>query len=70
VLIDSNCQRVKTASETMREAEQLKRIITEEARRRMLAGRDEHGAGAQTHRPVRRRAARAAQWLHPCQPTH
>jgi hypothetical protein len=28
------------------------------------------GSGAQTHRPVRRRSPRAAQWLHTCQPTH
>ncbi len=28
------------------------------------------GSGAQTHRPIRRRAARAAQWRRPCQPTH
>ncbi len=34
-----NRQRVKTASERMREAEQLGRIIAEEARRRMLAGK-------------------------------
>jgi len=28
------------------------------------------GSGAQTHRPVRRRTARAAQWRCACQPTH
>ncbi len=44
-LIESNRQRVKTTSEVMREAEQLKRIIAEEAKRRMLAGTTEDGAG-------------------------
>jgi hypothetical protein len=28
------------------------------------------GSGAMTYRPVRRRAATAAQWRRPCQPTH
>ncbi len=28
------------------------------------------GSGAQTHRPIRRRAPRALQWLRACQPTH
>jgi hypothetical protein len=28
------------------------------------------GSGAQTHRPIRRRSPRAAQWRHACQPTH
>ena len=28
------------------------------------------GSGAITHRPLRRRAPRAAQWRCPCQPTH
>jgi DDE superfamily endonuclease len=28
------------------------------------------GSGATTHRPVRRRTTRAAQWRRPCQPTH
>ncbi len=39
LLIESNRQRVKTHSETMREAERLKGIIAEEAQRHMLAGK-------------------------------
>ncbi len=45
VLIESNRQREKTPSEMMREAENLTRIFAEEARRRMLAGITEDGAG-------------------------
>jgi len=39
ILIASNDQREKTASERMHEADHLTRIIAEEARRRMLAGK-------------------------------
>ncbi len=39
VLLESNRQREKTYSERMREAEHIKRIVAEEAKRRMLAGR-------------------------------
>jgi ParB-like chromosome segregation protein Spo0J len=41
VLIESNRQREKTASERMHEADNLTRIFADEARRRMLAGKDD-----------------------------
>jgi len=45
VIIESNRQREKTASEVMHEAENFERIIAEENRRKMLAGVTEDGAG-------------------------
>jgi len=39
ILIESNRQREKTASERMHEADNLTRIFAEEARRRMVAGK-------------------------------
>jgi ParB-like chromosome segregation protein Spo0J len=39
ILIESNRQREKTASERMHEADHLTRILAEEARRRMLGGK-------------------------------
>jgi len=45
ILIESNRQREKTPSERMHEADHLTRIFAEDARRRMLAGVTEDGAG-------------------------
>lgn len=50
MLIESNRQRIKTMRETMREAEHIERIIAEEAKRRMLAGTTEDGAGGRGNR--------------------
>jgi hypothetical protein len=41
VIIESNRQREKTMSERMHEADNIERIIAEEAKRRMLAGKDD-----------------------------
>ncbi len=50
MLIESNRQRDKTASEVMHEAEHIARIIEEENRRKMLAGVTEDGAGGRGHK--------------------
>jgi ParB-like chromosome segregation protein Spo0J len=42
VLIESNRQREKTVTETMHEAEHIARIIAEENRRKMLAGKGDN----------------------------
>jgi len=51
VIIESNRQREKTMSERMHEADNIERIIAEEARRRMLAGQTSGGKTAGRGRP-------------------
>jgi len=51
ILIDSNRQREKTASERMHESENLTRIFAEENRRKMLAGQTSGGKTAGRGRP-------------------
>ena len=50
ILIESNRQRAKTPSERMHEADNLTRIFAEEARKAMLAGVTEDGAGGRGKR--------------------
>ncbi len=51
VLIESNRQRVKTASEVMREAKEFKRIIERQAQQRQDEGRAKGGKAAGRGRP-------------------